>query len=193
VTTERQQVRFRSGPPACRCSDVSQRSMADEPDAEPLQAPTLTEFEDARARVQLSRQVALEALMASEDMPDVEALLDELVNRPAWHRQAACRGMADLFFPTRGVKLDAAREVCERCTVRSECLTAALEAGRGHCGRVGRPVRTRPAGPSPGRGVGPLPPRCLVRWEMVSVRVAWCHSVQGKRAPRTPHQDPKLT
>jgi len=30
----------------------------------------------------MSRQVALQALMASKDMPDVEALLDELVNRP---------------------------------------------------------------------------------------------------------------
>ena len=35
-------------------------------------------------------------------MPDVAVILAELVHRPEWHREAACRG-ADpaLFFPER--------------------------------------------------------------------------------------------
>lgn len=60
-------------------------------DEELCQPPTLTELEEARANVQESRRVALEALMASEDMPDVEAPPAELVNRPEWHRRARCR------------------------------------------------------------------------------------------------------
>lgn len=71
--------------------------LAEEPT--PYQPPTLTELEQARAGVNLARQPALESLMASEDVPDVEVLLEQLVSRPAWHRQAACRGARpDLFW-----------------------------------------------------------------------------------------------
>ena len=30
--------------------------------------------------------------MSSEEAPDFEVVLAELVSRPAWHRQAACKG-----------------------------------------------------------------------------------------------------
>jgi WhiB family redox-sensing transcriptional regulator len=65
-------------------------------------------------------------------MPDVELLLDELVNRPAWHRSAACRGVGpDLFFPERGSgPLDAALAYCERCPVQAQCLAAGSKVGR---------------------------------------------------------------
>lgn len=93
------------------------------------QPPTLSELEAARIDVVLARRRTVAWLMTTET-PDVEQLLAEIVNRPSWHRKAACRGMeTDLFFPERGVKLDAARSVCEGCSVRSECLTAALDAG----------------------------------------------------------------
>ena len=97
-------------------------------DDEPLQPPTLTELDEARASVQQSRRLAVESLMASEYMPDVDLLLDELVNRPAWHRQAACRGVGTaMFFPTRGERIEPATAICGVCTVREECLGAALE------------------------------------------------------------------
>ena len=73
-------------------------------------------------------------LMAPEagDALDVAVILAELVHRPEWHREAACRG-ADpaLFFPERGVhRPDAALAYCARCAVRSECLAVSLELSR---------------------------------------------------------------
>ncbi len=47
--------------------------------------------------------------------------------RPAWITQAACRGMnPDLFFPDRGEDTTQAKAVCAGCSVRAECLEAAL-------------------------------------------------------------------
>lgn len=55
-----------------------------------------------------------------------------LLERPEWHRQAACRGMgADLFHPvvetgrpTREnvARIKEAKAVCARCPVAAECL-----------------------------------------------------------------------
>jgi len=63
------------------------------------------------------------------EAPDMAVLLAELVNRPAWHLEAACRGAdPDLFFPERGQRRPvAALAYCEDCTVRSECLAVGLE------------------------------------------------------------------
>ena len=62
------------------------------------------------------------ALMVPGDLS-----LDELVTRPAWHRQAACRGRGTgAFFPSPGDSLTAARAVCASCPVRSECLADAV-------------------------------------------------------------------
>jgi WhiB family transcriptional regulator, redox-sensing transcriptional regulator len=105
--------------------------MLEQPDEDPTphQSPALTELEEARAGAQLARQVDLEWLMASDDPPDVGVLLAELVNRPAWHRQANCRGAdPDRFFPLRGDgRPVAALALCEDCSVRSECLATAFE------------------------------------------------------------------
>jgi WhiB family redox-sensing transcriptional regulator len=61
-------------------------------------------------------------------MPDVDALLAELISRPAWHERAACRGAdPDLFFPHRGESSEPAKGICDRCEVRSDCLSSALE------------------------------------------------------------------
>ena len=95
-------------------------------DEGPRQEPILTEREAARAYAEASRYRALEWLMAGDD-PDPGALLAQLFNRPAWHRDAACRGMGPaLFFPVRGASSDEAKAICARCPVRSECLDAAL-------------------------------------------------------------------
>ncbi len=63
------------------------------------------------------------------DVPDVAAILAQLINRPAWHFEAACRGAGPAqFFPERGTRRpDAALAYCEDCTVRSECLAVELE------------------------------------------------------------------
>jgi WhiB family redox-sensing transcriptional regulator len=64
-----------------------------------------------------------QALMSPYEIPDV------LFRRPAWHAQAACRGMGTrMFFPGRTDDLDDARAVCSRCNVKTECLAAALES-----------------------------------------------------------------
>jgi hypothetical protein len=60
--------------------------------------PTLTELEEARAYVRIAEQHAVESLMAAKDPAGVDVILAELVNRPAWHRRAACRRAGtDLF------------------------------------------------------------------------------------------------
>lgn len=55
-----------------------------------------------------------------------------------WNRQANCRGVpTHLFFPDEGrsgrngYDWGLARELCDACPVRSQCLTAALEEERG--------------------------------------------------------------
>jgi hypothetical protein len=93
------------------------------------QPPTLTEPEEARAGAALARQIDLEWLMASDDAPAVGVLLAELVNRPAWHALANCRGAGpDHFFPERGSRRYAeALAYCEDCPVKPQCLASALE------------------------------------------------------------------
>ncbi|MGD0945206.1 MAG: WhiB family transcriptional regulator [Acidimicrobiales bacterium] len=47
--------------------------------------------------------------------------------RPFWQRRAACRGKgSELWFASNAEALDAAKAVCEGCSVRRECLTYAL-------------------------------------------------------------------
>lgn len=52
----------------------------------------------------------------------------ELVARPAWHADAACREHPEItWFPERGEHIVDARAVCAGCLVRVECLAFALE------------------------------------------------------------------
>ena len=54
--------------------------------------------------------------------------LDDLLQRPAWHARAACRGMdLRIFFTVshEDVHLDAAR-ACAACPVAAECLDYAI-------------------------------------------------------------------
>jgi len=59
-------------------------------------------------------------------------LLDQLLNRPAWHADAACNGSdtpQQAFFPGQGTSSNAtaaARRLCAGCLVRAECLDFAL-------------------------------------------------------------------
>lgn len=48
--------------------------------------------------------------------------------RPDWHKRAACRGLTELFFPSRGrnATLREAKQICEGCPVVAECRAQAL-------------------------------------------------------------------
>jgi WhiB family redox-sensing transcriptional regulator len=49
----------------------------------------------------------------------------DLLVRPAWHAQAACRGRGpELFFPPSGEDGVLAKAICARCPVREPCLEA---------------------------------------------------------------------
>jgi WhiB family redox-sensing transcriptional regulator len=66
--------------------------------------------------------------LMSSDQSDPALWLASILRRPEWHQEAACRGIGtDAFFPTTGRKGDTARAVCDTCTVRSECMAAALD------------------------------------------------------------------
>jgi hypothetical protein len=50
----------------------------------------------------------------------------EVLHRPAWMAEAACRGMSTtVFFPELGGNATAARAVCRTCPVQGECLSYA--------------------------------------------------------------------
>lgn len=56
--------------------------------------------------------------------------LAELIRKPEWHADAACREHSELsWFPARGEQLDAVRAICAGCLVRAECQSYALEQG----------------------------------------------------------------
>ena len=67
-------------------------------------------------------------LMASgpgEELPTV----NDFLQRPAWQRLAACRGVGiEAFFPAQGenVQTDEVRSLCDGCPVRPECLEYAV-------------------------------------------------------------------
>ena len=68
-----------------------------------------------------------ERYSVSGDATDYGALL-ELLERPAWHRKASCRGRTDVsWFMRPGDKPAPAIAICEICPVRRQCLTWALE------------------------------------------------------------------
>jgi WhiB family transcriptional regulator, redox-sensing transcriptional regulator len=59
-----------------------------------------------------------------EDPPSLEAIL----NRPSWHRQAACRDVGvGTFMAAVGSQYEYfPRQLCAGCQVRPECLQTAL-------------------------------------------------------------------
>jgi hypothetical protein len=70
-------------------------------------------------------------LLMDPKAPDIDVLLAELINRPAWHRKAACRGLGvDSFVIGQGAQYEkSARRLCAGCSVRQECLETAMAHG----------------------------------------------------------------
>ena len=57
----------------------------------------------------------------------IPVTLEDILRRPEWHRQAACRGMgASGFVKSTGGAYGATRQECAGCAVRQECLDFAL-------------------------------------------------------------------
>ena len=60
------------------------------------------------------------------DPADLYIDLEDLLQRPEWHRHAACRGKGpDTFYVGRGEPSDPARAICSTCPVTVECLESA--------------------------------------------------------------------
>lgn len=58
--------------------------------------------------------------------------LEELLQRPTWHADAACRGEGTgRWFPERGEPTEPAKSVCGGCLVRDECSAAGVHEGGG--------------------------------------------------------------
>ena len=92
----------------------------------PRQAPKLSEVEVSRTRARDTQQARAEWLMSPPGAPELQTHLDAF-DRPAWHQEAACRGMnTAMFIPRHGESAAAARAVCAGCPVRQECLEAGV-------------------------------------------------------------------
>jgi len=70
--------------------------------------------------------VAILAALMAADAATLDAL-DVLLARPAWHRDAACRGHGPAdFYVDRGGGYDDARRLCAGCPVAAQCAEAGL-------------------------------------------------------------------
>jgi hypothetical protein len=119
-------------------------------------------------------EALLQWLMTAPDGPDEQVTLEDFLLRPAWQQDAACRSQGTgAFFSPASVDIDQARLVCHACPVQAPCLQYAFADKRWPASGPGR--RSASGERCDGRGwrdVASLPPRCLARWETVSVRVA---------------------
>lgn len=97
----------------------------------------------------LAERLGWEALSAGADPP---LSLADLLDRPAWMADSACREHPELrFVPTTGRPSEAAVAVCAGCLVRGECGAYGRETGSSGMwgGRYlvdGRPPRSRAKG-----------------------------------------------
>jgi WhiB family transcriptional regulator, redox-sensing transcriptional regulator len=123
------------------------------------EAARTTKKETARrpARKQARRgpTAAVELLMQPDNWSGDLDLVEQLLDRPAWHALAACRGMGtELFFPADHLAFLAARRICAGCPVLTECHRFAVSvpslkgiwAGTSERSRA----RARKGAPAPG-------------------------------------------
>ena len=95
--------------------------------------------------------------------------LYELLEPPAWHAQAACKGLTPLFFNDRGSNADVAqaKQTCLSCPVQTECRGYALSTDNKEMGvwgglseRERRVLRRRRRPLKPTRGPGGVDAAC---------------------------------
>ena len=83
----------------------------------------------------------------------------EIPEEHLWMLHARCRGTAPKgFFPSDGLGVEAAQQVCGACTVRAECLEYALEHRIEHGVWGGASERERRRILRRRRGLTPAPP-----------------------------------
>ena len=63
-----------------------------------------------------------------DELPDIR----DLLIRPWWHAEAACRGTDAIFFVDRGESAEPAKAICSTCPVVDECRDFALDSGEKH-------------------------------------------------------------
>jgi WhiB family redox-sensing transcriptional regulator len=105
-------------------------------DNTPWQEPKLSAIDANRITHTLAAEASIEWLM-SGDGSDGLFMFSDLVHRPRWQIDAACRGVGtDVFMPGRGGSTAAAKVLCAACDVRAECLEYVLgiEDCDGHWG-----------------------------------------------------------
>jgi WhiB family redox-sensing transcriptional regulator len=65
----------------------------------------------------------------ADDLPD----MTDVFARPAWHAQAACRGVGvEVFFPARGESTAPAKALCGTCPVAARCREYAMSRADVH-------------------------------------------------------------
>lgn len=62
----------------------------------------------------------------SPDVPDEPLLLDDFLARPAWHRDALCKGETRLYFSGATEDVERATAICQRCPARQPCHETAM-------------------------------------------------------------------
>jgi len=71
--------------------------------------------------------VALLSWLMAPEAPAEPVTLEDFLQRPSWHRDAAGRGRGPAeFVRAPRSTYDGVRELCETCPVRQECLETAL-------------------------------------------------------------------
>ncbi len=93
--------------------------------------------------------------MVSEDVPDIEVLLAQLVSRPAWHARQIAEGRTQTRSFRSGAVI--ALAYCEHSPVRSECSASAL-AVASTTGAWGKTTGRGRHGPGAQRGMKILQP-----------------------------------
>jgi len=78
-----------------------------------------------------SLAMSTESTLTTDPGSDVDAVspvvVQQLLRRPRWQNLAACHGeRVEMFIPDRGAPTARAKQLCARCTVRTECLKYAL-------------------------------------------------------------------
>jgi len=72
----------------------------------------------------------LAALAAEPPGVDPPNPFADLLRRPEWHAEAACRGQGvDLFFPANGGSAAPAKAICATCPALDPCREWALDQG----------------------------------------------------------------
>jgi len=73
-------------------------------------------------------EAALTRWLMRPDAPDVPHSPGEVLGRPAWHREAVCRGQGVGYWvrDSRMASYRAQKALCAICPVRQDCLEFAL-------------------------------------------------------------------